>query len=527
MSTTATPLSIQSWIDQRADVLRREHEQALWKQTDRLFAMLLILQWFAAVLIAFWLSPRAWRGLEHHVHPHIWAAVFLGGIITLFPVYLAVFHPGQSLTRMVIAAAQLLDSALLIHLSGGRIETHFHIFGSLAFLSFYRDWRVLVPATLVVAADHALRGIFLPVSVFGVVDSSSWRWVEHVGWVVFEDIFLVWACIRGAREMAALAHRQAELEASHQRVEAEVIRQTRRLEAVSQELISTARRAGMAEIATDVLHNVGNVLNSVNVSAAVVGEKVRKSEVSGLARAADLLRSNQNQLDRFITTDQRGRHLPAFLIELADCLGHEQAAILAELANLENGLEHIKHIVGTQQQHAKTNTLRERITPAEICEEAIHMDLGTAAESQIQIVRQFQALPAVPMDKHKVLQILINLLSNAKRAVLTADCPDKRVTISTQLKRSNAGDRLVFEVTDNGIGIKPENLTRIFSYGFTTRADGHGFGLHSAANAAGEMGGSLNAFSEGFGTGSRFTLQIPLSASSDLERIISGRKVQS
>ena len=192
--------------------------------------------------MATWLSPLAWEGLESHIHPHIWAAVFLGGLIAAFPIALVLVRPGEAMTRYVIAAAQMCHSALLIHLSGGRIETHFHVFGSLAFLSFYRDWRVLVPATIVVALDHALRGIFWPESVFGIVTASPWRWMEHAGWVVFEDIILVWACLRGAKELATLAARQAELEATNQRVEAEVARQTARLETVSQELIGTARR---------------------------------------------------------------------------------------------------------------------------------------------------------------------------------------------------------------------------------------------------------------------------------------------
>jgi len=525
MPFSANSATLQKWINDRTDVLRSEQEQILWKQTDRLFAMLLVLQWIAAVAMALWLSPWAWQGLDRYVHPHVWAAVFIGGLITVLPVSLAIWRPGETMTRMVIAIAQMLDSALLIHLSGGRIETHFHVFGSLAFLSFYRDWRVLIPATLVVAIDHALRGIFLPASVFGVITASPWRWVEHAGWVIFEDIFLVWACVRGAREMAALAHRQAELEASHHRVEAEVVRQTKRLEAVSQELVSTARRAGMADVATGVLHNVGNVLNSINVSACMVADKLRKSELPGLAKAGDLLRSNQNDLAAFLTSDAHGKHLPKFIMEVADCLGQEQAVILSELRTLGQGLEHIKHIVATQQEHAKSNTLRVRITPAEVVEEAIRMDLGTASGGGIQIVREFEPIEAVAIDKHKVIQILINLLSNAKRAVQAAGRPAKQVTITTRRVNSTGTPRLIFQVRDNGIGISAENLTCIFSHGFTTNQDGHGFGLHSAANVAGEMGGVVTVASDGPGTGSCFTLEIPVVASSELEELITARKV--
>src|SRR5204862_3069020 len=146
------------------------------------------------------------------VHLHVWAAVFVGGAISLFPALLAIFRPGRPSTRYTIAVAQMLMGALLIHLSGGRIETHFHVFGSLAFLAFYRDWRVLIPATVVVALDHMLRGYFWPQSVYGVLVASQWRWIEHAAWVVFEDVFLVVSCLRSVAEMRQTAERTAALE---------------------------------------------------------------------------------------------------------------------------------------------------------------------------------------------------------------------------------------------------------------------------------------------------------------------------
>jgi signal transduction histidine kinase len=524
MQLSAPSSALQEHINERAATLRHDYEQALWKQTDRLFALLLVLQWLAGVAMAAWLSPWAWRGLDREIHPHVWAAVFLGGLIAILPISLAIFRPGETFTRMVIAVAQMLHSALLIHLSGGRIETHFHVFGSLAFLSFYRDWRVLIPATVVVAVDHFLRGTFAPESVFGLIYASPWRWLEHAGWVVFEDIFLVWACIRGARELATLALRQAELESSHERIEAEVARQTARLEELSQELVSTARRAGMAEVATGVLHNVGNVLNTVNVAASVVGQKLRNSEVASLMKAGDLLKTNEGNLAAFLTTDERGKHLPRFLIEVADFLGREQAELVAEVQTLQRGVEHIKEIVGAQQQHAKNGTLREKFCPADLFAEALAMDLGPSSQQPIEIERHFEPIPATALDKHKLLQILINLLSNAKKSVLASGRADPRITLSVRKLCGPDGDRLQFEVGDNGVGIAAENLARIFSHGFTTRKDGHGFGLHSAANAAAEMHGSLTAASDGPGLGSRFTLEFPIIAQTDFERIVSQRK---
>jgi two-component system sensor histidine kinase/response regulator len=199
-------------VNQRARELFDDYQRSIHEQTDRLFAYLMGLQWIGGILFALWVSPLAWYGTISRTHIHVWAALILGGIISLFPALLALLRPGQASTRYTIATAQMLMGALLIHLTGGRIETHFHVFGSLAFLAFYRDWKVLIPATIVVALDHMLRGIFWPQSVYGVVVASQWRWVEHAAWVVFEDIFLVVACRRSIAEMRDRAERTAALE---------------------------------------------------------------------------------------------------------------------------------------------------------------------------------------------------------------------------------------------------------------------------------------------------------------------------
>jgi len=201
-------------IEQRAEFLLQQRKQAIYRRTDRMFGGLMIFQWVAGIVAALVVSPWAWAGTSSSLHIHVWEAVLLGGAVTVFPAALAFFRPGETLTRYSIAIGQMLMSALLIHLSGGRIETHFHVFGSLAFLAFYRDWRVFVPATLVVATDHFVRGVFWPQSVFGVLAASQWRWVEHAGWVIFENIFLVQACLQGVAELRDSSRKQAELEAT-------------------------------------------------------------------------------------------------------------------------------------------------------------------------------------------------------------------------------------------------------------------------------------------------------------------------
>jgi two-component system, sensor histidine kinase and response regulator len=197
---------------ERATQLFAEAKHDIHRRTDRLFAGLMGFQWLMGIVFALWVSPLAWDGPVSRTHLHVWAAVIVGGIISLFPALLGLFRPGLPSTRYVIAVAQMLMGALLIHLTGGRLETHFHVFGSLAFLAFYRDWKVLIPATVVVALDHLLRGIFWPQSVYGVVVASQWRWLEHAAWVLFEDVFLLVACRRSIAEMRNTADRTAALE---------------------------------------------------------------------------------------------------------------------------------------------------------------------------------------------------------------------------------------------------------------------------------------------------------------------------
>ena len=199
-----------------------ELQQRIYVQTDRMFAVLMAVQWLAGIVAALWISPQTWAGSTSQPSIHIWAAVALGGTISALPIALAILRPGWVVTRHTIGVGQMLTSALLIHLTGGRIETHFHVFGSLAFLAFYRDWKVLVPATLVIATDHLVRGLFYPQSVYGVLTAPIWRSFEHAAWVIFEDVVLVGSCVRSANELRRVAERTAEFEGSQERYRAVV-----------------------------------------------------------------------------------------------------------------------------------------------------------------------------------------------------------------------------------------------------------------------------------------------------------------
>lgn len=490
----------------RAAELFREQQQRIFVRTDRLFAWLMGLQWLAAVAAACWISPRTWAGTSSQIHPHVWAAVLLGGIVSLLPLYLALRHPGAPVTRYTIATGQMLMAGLLIHLTGGRIETHFHVFGSLAFLAFYRDWRVFVPATLVVAADHLIRGLFWPESVFGIAAGEPWRWLEHAGWVLFEDVFLLIACRQSVDEMWDIARQRAQLESTQQVIEAEVVERTAALATLQKQHIEVARRVGMAEIATSVLHNVGNVLNSVNVAATVIGEKLRHSGTGDLNRATNLLEQHLDDPGRFVTTDARGRHLPRFLIELGRKMAVDEEQVLAEVVELTRSIDHIRDIVTVQQTYAGVSGFVEALSLEELIDDAIRINSASMGRHHIELVREIEELPPIFVAKQKFLQIVVNLLSNAKYAVMEGESPSRRLTV--RLLRS--GDEYVrVEVSDTGVGIAAENLTRIFAHGFTTRKEGHGFGLHSAANLATEMEGTLTAHSDGPGRGATFVLEIP------------------
>ncbi len=310
----------------------------------------------------------------------------------------------------------------------------------------------------------------------------------------------------GFNEMLAqIQERDAALESARDHLEARVAERTRELESIHKQLVDASRQGGMAEIATNVLHNVGNVLNSVNVSTGLIVERVKKSKTPGLARVVDLLGQHEHDLAAFIAQDARGKHLPAHLAQLSTHLAGEQEALVNELDSLRRNVEHIKEIVAMQQNYAKVGGVKEMINVVDLVEDGMCLNEGSLRRHGVEVTREFEQVPPLNAEKHKILQILVNLLSNAKYACQESGRTDKRLTVRV----ANGEGRIRISVTDNGIGIPPENMTRIFNHGFTTRKDGHGFGLHSGALAAKEIGGSLTVQSDGPGEGAAFTLELP------------------
>jgi PAS domain S-box-containing protein len=291
-----------------------------------------------------------------------------------------------------------------------------------------------------------------------------------------------------SRDITALKQAQADLEVTHKR------------------LVESSRSAGMAEVATDVLHNVGNTLNSINVSCALILDRVKQRSFANLGKISELLRQNTGQLEQFLTADPQGKCVPEYLELAAQTFQEDQTFLADELTQLRRHIEHVNQIVSMQQSYARVAGLEETLDVRQLIEDAIEINSAGLDRHDVHLRREIEPLPMILVDKHKVLQILVNLISNAKYALSESGRADKLLTV-----RAREGEGTIcLQIEDNGIGIPAENLTRIFAHGFTTRREGHGFGLHSGALAARELGGSLTARSEGPGKGATFTLLLPL-----------------
>jgi PAS domain S-box-containing protein len=278
------------------------------------------------------------------------------------------------------------------------------------------------------------------------------------------------------------------------------------LESIHRQLLDASRQAGMAEVASNVLHNVGNVLNSVNVSTNLLTDTIKGSKISSLRKVVALLQQHEQDLGDFIINNQKGRHFPVFLTQLSEHLLSEQQATIKELESLRNNVDHIKQIVAMQQNYSKVSGIKEITNITDLLEDTLRMNEGALLRHGVRVVRDYDRVSAINTEKHKILQILVNLVRNAKYACSDSGRADKCMV----LRVAEDQGWLKVSVSDNGVGIPRENLTRIFGHGFTTRKDGHGFGLHSGALAAQELGGFLRVHSEGAGQGATFTLELPV-----------------
>lgn len=468
-------------IRTRATLFFEEHLQTIHAQTDRLFAGLLIFEWMAAIAGALWLTPYTWVGGEGLIHIHVKGAVFLGAIISILPVMLSIHRPGKTLTRHMIAVSQMLFSALLIHITGGRIETHFHVFGSLAFLAFYRDWRVLISASAVVAVDHCIRGLYWPQSVFGVLAASPWRWLEHAAWVVFEDIFLIRSCLLGVKELKTISQRQAELEDTNARIESTVVERTAEL----REAIVAAKDADRSK--SEFLANMSH--------------EIRTPMTAILGFADHLLERDLSSEDRTIavsTIQRNGHHLLRIINEILD------------LSKIEAGKLRVECLP---------------CSPVKIVAEIQSLMQVQAHAAGLSF--DIDMIPPVPQfiltDPTRLRQILINLVGNALKFSKVGGV---RLVISL---RNSASDqpRIRFDVIDTGIGLTEEQIGRLFdpftqADSSTTREfGGTGLGLSISKRLAVMLGGDITVASAP-GQGANFSVEIatgPLQGVAMIERV--------
>lgn len=282
----------------------------------------------------------------------------------------------------------------------------------------------------------------------------------------------------------------------------------------NRKLIDSAHMAGKAEVATSVLHNVGNVLTSINVLASTVHEKVAGSRCSGLTKAVGLIREYKENLAEFLTSDHRGRQLPSYLEKLSETLVAEQNELLGDLKSLNNNVQHANQIVAAQQSYARVQSFAEQTDLSELLESAVTVIKASCQRHAVRVIHDLDQAPQITVDRHKLIQIVVNLLTNAKDAVAALPVADRRVQLRAFPLST---DKVQIEVQDSGVGIEPSQLTKIFSQGFTTKKNGHGFGLHFCGLAASELGGSLTVKSDGPGTGCTFTLILPLNQATAVE----------
>ncbi|HEX4119904.1 MAG TPA: response regulator [Verrucomicrobiae bacterium] len=462
----------------RAKELFCEQLQNIITHTDKIFARLMIFQWLFGIFLSIWVSPRTWSGTQSQIHLHVWAAIFLGGAVTILPVLLAHFQPGKAMTRHVIAVGQMLMSALLIHLTGGRIETHFHVFGSLAILAFYRDWKVMISATAVVYVDHLVRGIFWPQSVYGVVSASIWRSFEHAGWVVFEVFFLLLSIRKSHSEMHLVAERQAKLEFVNEEIEqivaqrtSDLRRETADRQQAEERLRQSQKMEAMGRLAGGVAHDFNNLLTVIGgycslSMPSLPPDSTLQRNIGEIHKAAERARALTGQLLAF----SRKQVLQPRVLDLKDVV---------------NGMEKmLRRLIGED------------------------VELSTSFEPSIGNVKA---------DPGQIEQVIMNLAVNARDAMprggkLTISTSNTVIDQKSQFRNRTleVGQYVVIAVSDNGIGMTDEVKSHLFEPFFTTKGlgKGTGLGLATCYGIVCQSGGDIRVYSE-LNSGTTFKIYLP------------------
>jgi len=307
-------------------------------------------------------------------------------------------------------------------------------------------------------------------------------------------------------EIRERAKIEEELQDLNETLEEKVQERTIELEKLNEKIGDVARSAGMAEVASGVLHNVGNVLNSVNVSVSVIREQIRKTKAENLSRLVEMLDSNKKNIADFIEKDNKGKQIPKFLSLLSDQLKEEKITLYSELDQLANNIDHIKNVISMQQSYAGSYGVREKVKVSELVEDALKINLQGMSQHDIKVIKKYEDIPMLYVDKHKALQVIINLISNAKYALIDSGKGNKTISVLVESVENNVS----INVIDNGIGIASEDIAHLFEYGFKKRRGGHGYGLHHSALVANELGGRISVHSDGLGEGASFSIIIPV-----------------
>jgi signal transduction histidine kinase len=441
-------------------------------------------------------------------------AIALTSIVLIGPFLAVRFLKSLRTVSVIMGITAMFMGALLVHFGQGpvQIEMHFYFFVLLALLAVFANPVVIIAATVTVALHHLALWFLLPASVFNY-EAPVWVVAVHALFVILEAIgacFMARGFFDNVVELDQhVQERTEKLSVAISKLNSEIAEKERtqaELAKVHREFIDAARRAGMAEIATGVLHNIGNALNSVTVSASMMSSQLTDSKLPQLKNTLALIDDHDENLGDFLTNDDKGKLVPKFLRLLSHNLDADHESLQREVKCLTDSVDHIKAIISTQQSYATAGGLIEPLDINEVLDDAINLNAASYVKHGVSIIRNYGELPVVLVDKQRLLQIVINLVKNAKEALEEQLPGQKNITIATRVD----DDRLIIEVADSGIGIMPEKLNRVFSHGFTTKANGHGFGLHSCANAATEMEGSLSVKSDGHMQGATFVLNLPL-----------------